>query len=139
MQPTVTFTRSLIEPAHTFRATSAREMFDAKLDLSGVQFIYDVGITPTGRTPQLTVRNLTVSHDLSIKVSFPTWISADVDGEFLLNRNGERRVIQLSFRESDAKRKSQTGHFSFAQSIGLEVTPLHVMGPVYVMQFPSDI
>ena len=133
MIPTITFIRNLIEPVNTFRATSVAQMFDTQWSKNDFLLRYDVGIQSTIPTSTLTVRNRTVSHDLSIQLDVPEWYALNFVSQFILNRDGEKRVITFSFNESAVQGLSKTRQFQFNHDISVAVTPMQVNGPVYVM------
>jgi hypothetical protein len=137
--PNVVFTRKLIEPPNSFRATSVLQMFDFKLDATHLIFTYDVGIPPAFQPFPLLIRNLSVSHDLQVDLRLPKWIVPDITPQFLLARGGEKRTVTLSFNEDAAREISKTTQRQIVQNMGIVVTPLQVAGPVYVTTVPTPL
>ncbi len=136
MNTQVIFTKTIIEPPNTFRATSISEMFIYRID--NVKFIYEVGVAPIG-TSQLIIKNITAQHNLLVNLILPIWISSS-QSSFLLGKNGEIKVVDLILDEPTVREITKTNsNRHLEENIGIKITPLQVTGPVYVISNPLPI
>ena len=115
-------------PENTFRATKVSQMWNCTPAIGGsLNVNYNIGIPYGKNIVVYLIKNLTVSNDLQISVELPEFLITPIFN-FVLAPQATTK-IPIEVREKWVK-KLTPRHLS--GTVKLSVTPLNVVGPVFI-------